>query len=252
LLILIAFAYFYFRFTKSDLTITIIAIPTHSTVTMLPLTANSDSLKATIGAVLGTDDFPPTPQKDHCHHCKTQSHKVTFKRCSRCFTAFYCSSKCQHANWKDHKKDCIPVANLKDSIVAQVQQKEKEREEDEQQQEEGQVHHLTIDSIKLAVEIALPLCRYERERTLFLLKIIPHWPFLYCMDISMLEFSHLLSSKTLTTDIMLQMSDTLGYGSKARESIAGNKAKYTGIHFLFTYLLTSSQQHIIITVIDFY
>jgi hypothetical protein len=33
---------------------------------------------------------------------------TTFKKCSRCRSALYCSAECQHADWKQHKLACAP------------------------------------------------------------------------------------------------------------------------------------------------
>ena len=37
-----------------------------------------------------------------CVVCK----KKTYKRCTGCFLAWYCSKVCQESGWKDHRKEC--------------------------------------------------------------------------------------------------------------------------------------------------
>jgi len=48
-----------------------------------------------------------------CRHCNkmepSQEFQMALKQCSRCGSAFYCSKKCQIADWKSHKKYCKPV-----------------------------------------------------------------------------------------------------------------------------------------------
>lgn len=39
-----------------------------------------------------------------CVNCETKSENM--KKCSRCKVVYYCSSKCQRADWKKHKKIC--------------------------------------------------------------------------------------------------------------------------------------------------
>lgn len=43
-----------------------------------------------------------------CGGCKKPGSTVTngLQRCSRCRSAWYCSTACQKADWKAHKKDC--------------------------------------------------------------------------------------------------------------------------------------------------
>lgn len=41
-----------------------------------------------------------------CGHCGKQL--VSFKRCSVCKQRFYCGVACQNADWKKHKKKCVP------------------------------------------------------------------------------------------------------------------------------------------------
>ncbi len=47
--------------------------------------------------------YPP------CLVCKTTKAKT--KRCSKCVSAYYCSSKCQKEDWKNHKALCKRVAS---------------------------------------------------------------------------------------------------------------------------------------------
>jgi hypothetical protein len=160
------------------------------------------------GSLLGMDDFQLPPAKDHCHHCGTEAANKhsSFKKCSRCFSVFYCSTKCQRASWKVHKKDCVPLSVVKDSIVALFQEYDAKK---------------SIQNIKLAVDVALPLCRYDKQRTLFLLKFIPlGLPFILHQNvISVQDLQIMLSARNLTTAIMLQLSDTLGGESDVRQSI---------------------------------
>ena len=46
-----------------------------------------------------------TLAKKCCNYCKLISSDL--KCCSNCKNTWYCSSECQKANWKKHKKDCI-------------------------------------------------------------------------------------------------------------------------------------------------
>lgn len=49
-----------------------------------------------------------------CRKCNKMEHDVEFQKglmkCSRCKSAFYCSRECQVADWKRHKKICLPVS----------------------------------------------------------------------------------------------------------------------------------------------
>ena len=38
--------------------------------------------------------------------------KYTHQRCTRCKMAFYCSKPCQNADWKSHKKTCMPIEKV--------------------------------------------------------------------------------------------------------------------------------------------
>ncbi|KAI9032327.1 hypothetical protein DFJ74DRAFT_332612 [Hyaloraphidium curvatum] len=53
---------------------------------------------------------------EQCLNCGREERKNTvkesFKRCSRCRRAVYCSEKCQREDWKVHKKHCTPAAEL--------------------------------------------------------------------------------------------------------------------------------------------
>ena len=41
-----------------------------------------------------------------CAKCGKSGDEVKLQRCSRCMGVFYCSQKCQKADWKEHKADC--------------------------------------------------------------------------------------------------------------------------------------------------
>ncbi|KAJ1481591.1 hypothetical protein T484DRAFT_1625465 [Baffinella frigidus] len=45
-----------------------------------------------------------------CAHCGKQG--VSFKRLSRCNNGSYCGAECQRADWKQHKKTCVPAGQL--------------------------------------------------------------------------------------------------------------------------------------------
>ncbi|KAI0310413.1 hypothetical protein OF83DRAFT_1070571 [Amylostereum chailletii] len=48
-----------------------------------------------------------------CLTVKMKSQKdVTMKNCSRCQAVKYCSAKCQAADWRRHKKDCMPFEEI--------------------------------------------------------------------------------------------------------------------------------------------
>lgn len=51
----------------------------------------------------------------HCRYCNkmemSEEFQMTLKRCSRCQSAFYCSTACQRADWKTHKKTCLPATD---------------------------------------------------------------------------------------------------------------------------------------------
>jgi len=42
--------------------------------------------------------------------CYTCSQPKKLLQCSRCCNISYCSKECSHADWKRHKKNCLPVA----------------------------------------------------------------------------------------------------------------------------------------------
>jgi len=44
-------------------------------------------------------------QAASCRHCRMVG--AGLKQCSRCKSAWYCSSECQRKDWKDHKKSCV-------------------------------------------------------------------------------------------------------------------------------------------------
>jgi len=50
-----------------------------------------------------------------CRHCNKTDSTEEFQRslmvCSRCKTAYYCSRECQVADWKLHKKACVPAGS---------------------------------------------------------------------------------------------------------------------------------------------
>ncbi|RYH22711.1 zinc finger MYND domain-containing protein [archaeon] len=55
---------------------------------------------------------PPTKR---CHNfsnlpftCPTAEN---LKACARCKAAFYCSKDCQVADWRHHKRSCLPVSS---------------------------------------------------------------------------------------------------------------------------------------------
>lgn len=49
---------------------------------------------------------------NYCHVCATTKSKVGsgLQKCSRCKTAFYCSTECQRKDWGTHKNVCKPQA----------------------------------------------------------------------------------------------------------------------------------------------
>ena len=65
------------------------------------------------------------------HHCHKKSTKG-FKKCSACKKVYYCSRKCQKADWKRHKKVCCKKATTfsspeRQSFDANAQMDEKSR-----------------------------------------------------------------------------------------------------------------------------
>jgi len=54
---------------------------------------------------------------ESCAHCGKQG--AGFKRCSVCKHACYCGAACQNANWKRHKKTCVPPVPLQD-VAAKI------------------------------------------------------------------------------------------------------------------------------------
>ena len=60
------------------------------------------------------DSISPTQDGGYriCQNCGKSDFSALFqqslKKCSRCFQAFYCSKECQKADWKIHKKTCVP------------------------------------------------------------------------------------------------------------------------------------------------
>ena len=43
-----------------------------------------------------------------CGECGKDEVGVVFKKCGKCSVMVYCSKQCQRANWKEHKKSCVP------------------------------------------------------------------------------------------------------------------------------------------------
>ena len=60
-----------------------------------------------------------------CHHCRTWrgAHNIStlkLQKCSGCQQVFYCSKKCQRADWKDHKVVCRRAAAQQQSPRAML------------------------------------------------------------------------------------------------------------------------------------
>lgn len=53
---------------------------------------------------------PPEEEKEYCLVCGKES----TTRCSACQNVYYCSRKCQTANWKAHKRGCVAPAPKKE------------------------------------------------------------------------------------------------------------------------------------------
>ena len=47
--------------------------------------------------------------QEFCANCLRQSPECTLKCCTRCLLSYYCSIKCQRANWQEHKLACSVV-----------------------------------------------------------------------------------------------------------------------------------------------
>ena len=48
--------------------------------------------------------------QEFCANCFSQSPECTLKRCTHCILSYYCSVKCQRANWQEHKLACSVVS----------------------------------------------------------------------------------------------------------------------------------------------
>jgi hypothetical protein len=66
------------------------------------------------------------------------------------------------------------------------------------------------ENIARVVDMAFPMCRYDRERTLNFVLLIPHIAGLYHMYISINDLKVMLSAKALTIDSILELCDILG------------------------------------------
>ena len=55
---------------------------------------------------------------ESCAHCGNQG--AGFKRCSRCKHASYCGAACQNADWKRHKKTCVPLQDVWENVQTAV------------------------------------------------------------------------------------------------------------------------------------
>lgn len=55
---------------------------------------------------------------------KKKGKKIRLQECMGCFEAYYCSEKCQHAGWADHKESC-----------KEIQRKRKEEDEKKKEQQ---------------------------------------------------------------------------------------------------------------------
>jgi splicing suppressor protein 51 len=62
---------------------------------------------------------PPTSKGRTCKTCgKPESPHITLKECGRCGRTGYCSRDCQKADWKEHKKVCLPTCQSQPSASA--------------------------------------------------------------------------------------------------------------------------------------
>lgn len=46
-----------------------------------------------------------------CATCRKKDPARSYKKCSRCLTAYYCQPECQKADWLRHKPECTRIAN---------------------------------------------------------------------------------------------------------------------------------------------
>ena len=49
-----------------------------------------------------------------CSHCGNQPAKL--QQCSRCKQVAYCGADCQNADWKKHKKKCVSIQEVLDTV----------------------------------------------------------------------------------------------------------------------------------------
>jgi len=57
-----------------------------------------------------TDDVQMRSAGTLCSYCQSQGKSVSYKICSQCRNALYCSRDCQKKHWKVHKRECATLA----------------------------------------------------------------------------------------------------------------------------------------------
>ena len=71
------------------------------------------------------EEHNPTTIGKMCRYCGNSEHSQAFQNslllCGKCKQAYYCSKDCQKADWKQHKKVCVPAKKSETKRVEQIQ-----------------------------------------------------------------------------------------------------------------------------------
>mmetsp|Transcript_38477 Transcript_38477/g.93087 ORF Transcript_38477/g.93087 Transcript_38477/m.93087 type:complete len:170 (+) Transcript_38477:813-1322(+) len=71
------------------------------------------TLSSSSKSAVDHNDTAATREEDYvCQHCKKQDSLEKLMYCGRCQTTNYCSRECQKADWRKHKKTCVPAASI--------------------------------------------------------------------------------------------------------------------------------------------
>lgn len=115
-------------------------------------------------------DFPDlSSTKHYCSNCTKEARRNhSLKTCSRCRSVEYCCENCHRAHWKEHKRWCVAPEESAALIAAEYMNfatfSDDERER-----------------VVEAAEKAFALCRYNRVRTLTMMRVLRHFFLLVTM-----------------------------------------------------------------------